>query len=278
MICIATFPGWARRSCAGPDRGHPTLSSMPHRPDIVHTQIVQHKIQHFMEEACLQELAELEKSDIPDIHTSSKKSKIRRTSAAHRLQRRRLVLDGLCEGDGHLVESVAEAGRLLADHWAPVFSCGPKDEQAQRRFVDKVVWVDPHFSFEWPMGRTAELARRPPDTTPGPDGQSYTFWGYLPSPWSGFLDPIALYMSAGIPPPRVLESFTTNIPKAEHREDTDGLAARMAPELRPLVLMQPGAELIAYVATENLAGVAEMTVCGQQRGFVQNRRISDNIV
>lgn len=52
-----------------------------------------------------------------------------------------------------LVEPVAEAGRLLADHWAPVFSGGPRDEQAQQRFLDKVVRLDPNSSFDWPLGR-----------------------------------------------------------------------------------------------------------------------------
>lgn len=80
------------------------------------------------------------------------------------------------------------------------------------------------------------------------------------------------------PPPKLLASYTTNIPKAEHRGDTDGLATRRAAELRPLVLMQTAAKLIAYVANEYLADVAEKTVCGQQRGFVRNRHISDNII
>lgn len=42
--------------------------------------------------------------------------------------------------------------------------------------------------------------------------------------------------------------------------------------------MQTAAKLLAYVANEHLASIAEKTVCGQQRGFVRNRHISDNIV
>lgn len=204
-----------------------------------------------MEEACLRDLAEIDKSAMPEMHKMSKKNKVHRTAAAHRLQRRRLVLDGLYDGDGSLVETVQEAGRLLAEHWAPVFAGGCKDERAQQRFIDKVVRIDPQPHFEWPKGRASEVARRLPDTTPGLDGLSFAFWGCLPAPWSELLDDIAINMVAGVPPPsRVLESFTTNIPKAEHREDTDGLATRKVPELRPLVLMQTGAKLIAYVAND----------------------------
>lgn len=129
------------------------------------------------------------------------------------------------------------------------------------------------------MGRMTELARRLPDSSSGPDGLSYTFWGYLPPPWSDFLDSFAIGMTQGVePPPKLLASYTTNIPKAEHREDTDGLATRQVIELRPLVLMQTAAKLIAYVANDHLAAIAERTVCGQQCGFVRNRHIADNIL
>lgn len=42
--------------------------------------------------------------------------------------------------------------------------------------------------------------------------------------------------------------------------------------------MQIAAKLVAYVAKGHLAEVAERAVCGQQRGFVRNRHIADNII
>lgn len=163
------------------------LSDIPHfraclDQHRLHIPIIQSKIRLFMEEACIRDLAEIDRSGMPDFHKTAKKAKVRRTAAAHRLQRRRLVLDGLYSEDGRLAETIEEAGTLLTAHWAPIFAGGPRDAEAQQRFIDTVVRMDPVVPFVWPRGRAAEVARRLPDTTPGPDGLSYAFWGALPTP------------------------------------------------------------------------------------------------
>lgn len=170
--------------------------------DALRLSVMHHKIQYFMEESCLRDLAALEKPEVPDLHKTAKRNKIRRTAGAHRLQRRRMILDGLYDEDGRLVETAEEAGELLQAHWAPIFAGAPRSAVAQRDFLSHAVELPPHQDFEWPLGRTAEIARRLPDSTPGPDGLSYAFWGHLPEPWSDFVDSVALDMTPGSRLPR----------------------------------------------------------------------------
>lgn len=179
-----------------------------------------------MEETCPRELASLERSEVPDLHKTAKRNKIRRTAAAHRLQRRRVIrviLGGLYDDDGRLIETAEEAGELLHAHWPPVFAGGQRSDEAQRIFLDNFVRLPPGDDYTWPVGRIAEIARRLPDSTPGPDGLSYAFCGHLPGPWADFLNSVAIDMTLGAPPPpKLLSSYTTNLPKAEHSDGTDG--------------------------------------------------------
>lgn len=94
------------------------------------TSVTHRKVQHWMEETGLRELAALERSDIPDLHKTSKRDRIRRMAAAHRLQRRRVILDGIYDADGTLVETAEKAGELLQAHWAPVFAGGQRSAHA----------------------------------------------------------------------------------------------------------------------------------------------------
>lgn len=161
----------------------------------------------------------------------------------------------------------------------PSLCRGERSREAQESFLTHVVHVPQDCVFAWPTGRISEIARKLPDSSPGPDGLSYTLWGYLPPAFATLLDRIAEDMTQDIaPPPQLLLSYTSQIPKAEHLDDVDGLAIRAAAALRPLMLMQTSAKLIAYVINEHLGQLAEHTVCGQQRGFIRNKDIADNII
>lgn len=103
--------------------------------------VIHHRVRQYMEEACLQDLAALEKSSIPDLHKTAKRNKIRRTLAAHRLERRRLILDGLYDDEGRLVESAGEAGQLLQRQWAPVFAGSQRASEARDVFLAHVMKV-----------------------------------------------------------------------------------------------------------------------------------------
>lgn len=173
-----------------------------------------------------------------------------------------------------MVDDAGDAGRLPHEQWAPIFAGGQPAGPAQDVFLSHVIRIPHESVFTWPRGRIEEIARRLPDSSPGPDGVSYTVWGHLPPGFAELLDDIASDMTQGVAAsPQMLQSYTSHIPKAEHRDDTDGLAVRKAAEL-----MQTSAKLVAYVVNEPLGQIAERTVCGQQRGSVRIRLISDNVV
>lgn len=95
--------------------------------------------------------------------------------------------------------------------------------------------------------------------------------GCLPPTFSTLLDHIRTT-------PTVAPILHLAYPEGGTSGHTDGLTIRTAAALRPLVLMQTRAKLIAYVVNEPLGQFSEQTVCGQQRGFVRHRDIADNVI
>lgn len=154
-----------------------------------------------MAEACIQGFAALEKSSVPDLHKTEKRSNLWRPLAAHRLERRRLVPDGIDDDDGHIVNDALEAGCLLQTQWAPVFAGGTCSSIAQDVLSSSVAQVLVGTMFAWPPGRMADIAKKFPGASRGPDGLSHSFRGHFPPGLSGLLDDIAGDMTRGIAPP-----------------------------------------------------------------------------
>lgn len=187
---------------------------------------------------------------------------------AHRLERRRLVLDGLYDFPDQMVNDAREAGR----------AGGCLSVVAQNAFLSHVVRVLAGATFTWPSGRIADIARRL--SSPGPHGLSCSLWGHRPPGIAELFNDVASDLTQGIgPPSQLLRSYTSLIPNAEHRGDADGFAARKAAELR-LVVLRHRRNWWRMSSTGRWRGgwVAEQTVCAQERGFVRNRLNSDNVV
>lgn len=113
----------------------------------------------------MRDLAALEKSSTPDLHRAIKRGKIRRSLAGHRLERGRLVLEGLYDEYRRLVEMAEEAGELLQRLWAPAFAGGLRSTIAQDTVLACAVQVSESLSFTWPARRISEVARTLTDSS-----------------------------------------------------------------------------------------------------------------
>lgn len=69
----------------------------------------------------LQELAELERSDIPELQSASKRRRIRLRLEPYRPRSKRLVLDARYDEHGTPIEDDCAIGDAIAAEWAPVF-------------------------------------------------------------------------------------------------------------------------------------------------------------
>lgn len=78
----------------------------------------------------LQELAELERSDVPELQRASKRRRIRLRLEPYRPRRKRLVLDALYDEHGTPIEDDSAIGDAIAAESAPVFAEKARDIEA----------------------------------------------------------------------------------------------------------------------------------------------------
>lgn len=91
-----------------------------------------------------------------------------------------------------------------------------------------------------------------PQSSPGPDGLTYTFWAAAPDATLGLLEMLARQATRGQPVPKaMLHSYTVFIPKWGYIADAERIVRRIK-ELRPIILMQTAARLLAATANSEL--------------------------
>lgn len=78
-------------------------------------------------------------------------------------------------------------------------------------------------------------------------------------------------------PDDMLSSLMLFIPKGEFQEDVEKVVRRVA-ALRPITLMNSSSKLVALVAGEPLAAIADRVVHPAQQGFIAGREMGDNIL
>lgn len=152
------------------------------------------------------------------------------------------------------------------------------DEGQMDHLGQFVVQADVESDWRWEDGQLGELAARLPKSHPGPDGLPYAFWAQAPPGGLRILDEAAQAMSQGAgAPEQMMRSFTLFLPTGEFGEEA-GMMVREVADTRRITLMQTSLKLIATVCNRALACVAKRTVCGEQRGFVVDRVMGDNLV
>lgn len=224
------------------------------------------------------DLAALEKAKLPEFIKTAKRQRIQLRAEPFRSRRKRVTLDAIYSENGEPITDDAEVAGAIAQQWAPYFAEREVDEAAMAEFAQHIRPGAGRTEWTWPSGTIRATAAALPTSAPGPDGLPYLFWVVAPAVAIDMLEDIARGMSAGrAPPSELLDSLTLFIPKGEYAEDIDRLI-RTIVDLRPMTLMQTSAKVVASVANLELSTIAKTTVAGEQRGFIEGRNITDNVL
>lgn len=167
---------------------------------------------------------------------------------------------------------------MLVEHWLPVFSERPVDEEAMNRFLPHTVEV--LDSFEWTIseGTIASALMRTTDSMPGPDGVPYVAWRAQ----VGVVAPVLHEALTAVLEGRVslLEGFNLStmvfLPKAVPVGVVDIFSAEVG-STRPLTLTDMCPKILALAVNNRLSELASRTVMSQQPGFVAGRSLGDNL-
>lgn len=241
-------------------------------------QVIGRVLQESLDQCIALDVAEVERSSMPEFMKAAKKQKIRWRAEPYRPKRKRMILDGVYTRDGAPIDGDEAISQAIISEWAPVFEERQTDEAAMCFFESYIVPGCGATGWVWPRGELRTMAGRCTHSAPGPGGVPYAFWAQAPRDVLEFLEVTAEPMSQGIPPPaQLLDNLTICIPKGEYASDLERVIKRIH-ELRHITLMQTSAKLIAGVVNAELSDIAKRTIAREQRGFVEGRAIGDNII
>lgn len=233
-------------------------------------------LQDALDCAATLEIKALERSAILELQKAQKRQRLKVRMQPFRIRKKQMALDGVYDAAGEIILDAAAVGAAIAAEWAPTFAARQVDSTDMQWFLQHV----PRGAgrTEWPSGRLREIAANMPRSSPGPDGLTYEFWAAAPESALAFLDKVATDATRCISlPEALLHSFTVFIPKGEYAADAERIIRRIT-ELRPIVLMQTAAKLMAATANDELATIADRTACAPQWGFVRGRQLADNVI
>lgn len=169
-------------------------------------------LHHSLDEATTRDIAEIERSAMPDIHKAAKRRKLRLRLEPYRPRRTCLTLQALYDETGTPVADETAIGDLIADVWSPVFARREVDQEHMPYFLSFVPLDAGLTSWTWPRGQVASVASRMPPSAPGPDGLPYSFWAHAGKSAEDYVDDVAERATRGEPIPDVMLASHTLFP------------------------------------------------------------------
>lgn len=231
-----------------------------------------------MEAAVLAELAAIEKLDMPETHKRARTTRMRRHHDTIRATNRQIEAGRLYTDDETPCRSRAEVGRALEEYWSPVFEARASDADAASRFLPYAVDLGLDPGRRWPRGGLREVVASASDSSPGLDGIGDSFWESDPEVALSVIDDLAELTQDGVALLGTMRcSHTVFIPKASLAPAGEISRATAALQ-RPLTLINTSEKLVALTVSRELAPAAARAIAGPQCGFVQGRRIEDDII
>jgi hypothetical protein len=227
-----------------------------------------------------EDLAALEESSLPQDRKKPKRDLLRHRQALWRPTRRRTYSVALRNSDGDPVHEPVDIGDVLVAHWGPIFAAKAVDIDSAGPFLDQIQTVPSDFSWTITHDMFDEAISRTGSSAPGPDGIPYGAWRAAPSccraPLYDILDKLISGDSVYNIPHDFNHSHMIFIPKGDEPNDQN-VVERGAGDLRPLNLSNTDNKLVALALNGRLSALCQTTVSQQQRGFVAERHLEDNV-
>ena len=218
-------------------------------------------------------------SDVPDGIKNQRHTHISRQEKIFAPMRKQISLTGIQRPDGTVAESTDESVTLLRDHWRPKFTANGVSNEIMEEFKEYIQCVGRDVDWQLSFVEFQEIIESTVDSGLGPDGIPYSAWakagdGVQQILYKLYCD-LCNYGEIG-------EDFNTSLmvflPKGEHADDREGSVSRKGGDTRPLNLSNTDAKIIALAFNKPLSSEAKRTVNSQQRGFVPDRYMNDNIL
>ena len=191
---------------------------------------------------------------------------------------RKVSLQGARDPGGNVISDPNAAAEVFISHWGKVAEEKTIDVQKAREFLKMHMRKIPMFQTVLKFEAFVTMIRELPDSACGPDGIPYSAWRHAPTQALYILYRLYCSLFTDV---EVAEDFNYSwlvlLAKGEHGED-DQIVARTADDTRPVSLANSDSKICESALNIPLArAVGDWAAC-DQRGFLQDRRMVDNII
>ena len=171
-----------------------------------------------------------------------------------------------------------EKVKLLDTHWAQVF--GPKEfsDEAFETLVDGYDKSAPGYRWEVEKTCLEDILKHPKSSSPGPDGIPFTAYSTVHDISLSVLWGCTQDILEGNPPPDDFNFATLVLLPKKPTTEVDGTKWFSPKDTRPISIVNADNRIIANVFRKVLAGFAERVCSKDQRGFLNNRFLLENVV
>ena len=217
-------------------------------------------------------------SEKPEYQKNQQVDGIRRLQDCWATKGRKVSLQGARDLSGNVISDPEEAAEVFIAHWRKVAERKPIDVQKAREFLKLHMRKLPVFRTVLTFEEFMEMIRELPDSACGPDGIPYAAWRHAPTHALRILYHLycSLFTNA-----EVADDFNYSwlvlLAKGEHEED-DQIVARMADDTRPVSLANSDSKICESALNKPLARAVGTWAASEQRGFLQDRMMVDNVI
>lgn len=127
-------------------------------------------LQESSDQGAVADLADIERSKMPEVMETAKRQKVRGRTEAYRPKSTRVVLDGVYSRDGEPIDGDDAVSAAIVGEWAQVFEKWEVEDKAVQYFASFITPGSGRSSWSWPRCRIREFAQRAAKSALGPDG------------------------------------------------------------------------------------------------------------
>jgi len=171
-----------------------------------------------------------------------------------------------------------DKANCLNKHWGSVFQHKQVCQQSQERILEGYRTEFPQIDWKLNRSYLEHIIRHPKKSAPGPDGIPFSAFSAVADLATDILWLCARdLLEGGVPPPEFNHSTLVLLPK-KPSVCSDGIQWFAPKDTRPLSIANADNRLISNVFREVLTRFADKTCRKEQRGFLSNRFLLENVV
>ena len=176
------------------------------------------------------------------------------------------------------VTSREEKVKLLNKHWEEVLSPKPFSRHAFEKIIRNYSQLDYGDSWEISESYLEKLLDKPKQSSPGPDGIPFSAFSCVKSISKQVFWACASDLLQGGAPPQEFNHALLVLLAKKPSVSADGANWFAPKDTRPISIVNSDNRILANMFRDVLARFADKRCCKQQRGFLLNRFLLENVV